>query len=60
LIYTLARGLAKEVELWKGGDNGLLLFRERKVYLTAVQNAIAGVDAARVVLVAVVRRLEGE
>jgi hypothetical protein len=43
---------------WKG-DDGLLLFRERKAYLGAVQDALAGVEEARVVLARVVRRIEG-
>jgi hypothetical protein len=36
-----------------------LLFHERKAYLGAVQDALAGVEAARVVLAGVVRRIEG-
>jgi hypothetical protein len=57
-LEKLARGFSAEVGRWKG-DDGLLLFRERKAYLAAVQDALAGVDAARVVLAGVVRRLEG-
>jgi hypothetical protein len=57
-LEKLARGFSAEVGRWKG-DDGLLLFRERKAYLAAVQDAPAGVDAARVVLAGVVRRLEG-
>ena len=45
----LARGLAKEVRIQKGGDD-LLLSRERKQYLRAIQDALAGAEAARVVL----------
>jgi hypothetical protein len=48
-LDQLARGLAKEVTLWKGG-NDPLLYLERKAYLTAIQDALAGVEAARVVL----------
>jgi hypothetical protein len=53
----LARGLSAEVGCWKG--EGLLLFRERKAYLGAFRDTLAGVEAARVVLARVVRRLEG-
>jgi hypothetical protein len=45
----LARGLAKEAELQRGAE-GVLLFRERRQYLAAVQDALAGADAARVML----------
>jgi hypothetical protein len=38
-------------------DDELLLFRARKQYLTAVQDALAGAEAARVVLAGVVKRL---
>jgi hypothetical protein len=57
-LGKLAKGFSAEVGRGKG-DAGLLLFRERKAYLRAVQNALAGVDAARVVLAGVVRRIEG-
>jgi hypothetical protein len=40
-------------------DHGQLLFGERKTYLAAVQDALAGVEAARVVFAGVVRRIEG-
>jgi hypothetical protein len=49
-------GLAKEVALQKGADD-VLLFRERKQYLRAVQDALAGAEAARVVLEGVVKRM---
>jgi hypothetical protein len=58
-LGALARGLAKEVGLWRGGADNLLLYRERKAYLAGVQDALAGVEAARVVLAGVVRRIEG-
>jgi hypothetical protein len=57
-LEKLARGFALEVQRWKGADP--LLYRERKAYLGAVQDALAGVEAARVVLVGAVRRLEGQ
>jgi hypothetical protein len=55
----LARGLAKEVGLQRGAED-VLLFRERRQYLRAVQEALAGAEAAPVVLEGVVRRMEGE
>jgi hypothetical protein len=57
-LDKLARGLAREVGLWKGAADPLL-YRERKAYLAGVQDALAGVEAARVVLSGVVRRIEG-
>jgi hypothetical protein len=44
-LDRLARGLAKEVGLWRGCKDPLL-YRERKAYLGAVQEALAGVEAA--------------
>jgi hypothetical protein len=40
-------------------DDDLLLFRERRQYLKAIQGALAGAEAARVVLAGVVKRIEG-
>jgi hypothetical protein len=57
-LDKLARGFALEVQRWKGADP--LLYRERKAYLAGVQDALAGVETARVVLAGVVRRIEGE
>jgi len=57
-LLRLARGLAKEVGLWRGKES-LLLSRERKMYLEAIQDALVGVDEAGVVLTKGVRRLEG-
>jgi hypothetical protein len=34
----LVRGLAKEVTLWKGG-NDTLLYAERRMYMKAIQDA---------------------
>ena len=56
-LDELAEGLAREVALWGGDD--LLLSRERKAYLGAVQQALAGAELARRVLANAVRRLEG-
>jgi hypothetical protein len=55
-LDRLARGPAKEVALWKGG-NDPLLFAERRKYLKAIQDALAGAEEARVVLAWVVKRL---
>jgi hypothetical protein len=56
-LEALARGLAKEVTLWKQ-SNDPLLYLERKAYLGAIQDALAGVEAARVVLAKVCQRLD--
>jgi hypothetical protein len=45
------------VALRRGAED-LLLFRERRQYLAAVQDALAGGEAARVVLAGVVKRME--
>jgi len=57
-LNILARGFSLEVGRWKGATDPLL-FRERKAYLGAVQDALEGVEAARVVLAKVVQRMEG-
>jgi transposase-like protein len=57
-LEQLAKGLAKEVALQRGAED-VLLSRERKQYLGAIQDAFAGADTARVVLAGVVKRLEG-
>jgi hypothetical protein len=56
-LDTLARGLAREVLLWKS-CNDPLLYRERKAYLESVQKATAGLEAGRVELVKARQRLE--
>jgi hypothetical protein len=56
-LDALSRGLAKEVTLWKA-CNDPLLYLERKIYLSAIQDALAGVEAARVILVKVSQRLD--
>jgi hypothetical protein len=55
-LDQLARGLAKEVSLWRE-CNDPLLYLERKAYLNAIQDALAGVEGARVVLARARRRL---
>jgi hypothetical protein len=56
-LDELARGLAKEVALWKKADDPLL-YLERKAYLDAIQDALAGVEEARVILARARQRLE--
>jgi hypothetical protein len=58
-LDKLSRGLAREVLLWKEG-NDPLLYPERKGYLGAIQDALDGVDRARVILARVRQRLEGQ
>jgi hypothetical protein len=58
-LDELSRGLAKEVTLWKA-CNDPLLYVERKEYLAAIDQALQGTEAARVVLVKVRQRLERE
>jgi hypothetical protein len=58
VLERLARGLAKEVGLQRGAED-VLLSRERRRYLAAVQEALAGADAARVVLEGAVKRMGG-
>jgi hypothetical protein len=48
-LDELTRGLAKELALWKDG-NDPLLYLERQAYLKAIQEALGGIEAARVVL----------
>jgi hypothetical protein len=56
-LEQLALGLAREAGLQKGAADALL-FRERKPYLRAVQDPLAGAEAARVLLAGVVKRME--
>ncbi len=58
-LDELARGLAREVALWKDGSDPLL-FLERKAYVGAIQDALAAVETGRVVLSKVCQRLEKE
>jgi hypothetical protein len=48
-LEELSRGLSREVLLWKEG-NDPLLYAERRAYLSAIQNALSGIEDARVVL----------
>jgi hypothetical protein len=56
-LERLAKGLAREVEQQRGAGD-LLLFQERRQYLGGIQDALAGAEAARGVLAAVVKRME--
>jgi hypothetical protein len=56
-LDQLGRGLSKEVTIWRKGDDPLL-YLERKAYLGAIQDALAGVETARVLLAKVCQRLE--
>lgn len=58
-LEQLTRGLSREVSLWKEG-NDPLLYLERRAYLTAVQDALAGVETARVVLAQALQRIGGD
>lgn len=58
-LDELMRGLAKEVVLWKACDDPLL-YLERKAYLKAIQEALSGVESARVALARARQRLEQE
>jgi hypothetical protein len=57
-LERLSMGLSREVVLQRGAQD-ILLYRERKQYLGAINDALAGVEAARVTLARAVRRLEG-
>jgi len=58
-LDELTRGLAREVAIWKEADDPLL-YLERRAYLKAIQDALAGVESARVVLARARQRLEAE
>jgi hypothetical protein len=55
-LEELSRGLAREVLLWKEGSDPLL-YAERRAYLSAIQDALSGVEEARVVLARARQRL---
>jgi hypothetical protein len=55
-LDELARGLAKEVVLWKE-CNDPLLYVERKAYVNGIQDALSGLETARVTLARVRQRL---
>ena len=55
-LDELARGLAKEVYVWRKADDPLL-YVERRDYLEAIQDVLAAVEEARVVLCRARQRL---
>ena len=56
-LDQLTRGLAKEVVIWDQHDDPLL-FVERRDYLKAIRDALAGVESARVILAKARQRIE--
>ena len=58
-LERLSLGLSREALAQRGAED-VLLSRERRQYLAAVQEALAGAEAARVVLAGVVKRMEGD
>jgi hypothetical protein len=56
-LDQLTRGLAKEVVIWDQHDDPLL-FVERRAYLKAIRDALAGVESARVILAKARQRIE--
>jgi hypothetical protein len=58
-LDALARGLAKELAAVQGETPTVLLYRERRGYLEAIRQALAGVEGARVTLARALRRMEG-
>jgi hypothetical protein len=58
-LEELTRGLSREVALWKEA-NDPLLYLERRAYLNAIQDALAGLEEARVVLARASQRLSAD
>jgi hypothetical protein len=58
-LDQLSRGLAKEVVLLRAA-NDPLLYLEQKAYLAGIQDALAGVEGARVALARARQRLLGQ
>jgi hypothetical protein len=58
-LEELMRGLSREVALWKEG-NDPLLYLERRAYLNAIEDAMADLEAARLVLARAAQRMRGE
>jgi hypothetical protein len=56
-LDQLMRGMSREVLIWRRG-NDPLLYAERQAYLEAIQDALAAVEAARVVLVRARQRID--
>lgn len=58
-LDQLARGLAKEISLWRS-CNDPLLYLERRAYVGGIQDALAGVETARVALAKACQRDQSE
>ncbi|OAI51271.1 hypothetical protein AYO44_05060 [Planctomycetaceae bacterium SCGC AG-212-F19] len=56
-LDQLGRGLAKEVTIIRPGNDPMLR-AERQGYLAAIQDALAGVESARVTLAKAIQRLD--
>jgi hypothetical protein len=56
-LAELARGLAKELVIIKEG-NDPLLYLERREYVSAMGDALAGVETARVALAKALHRIQ--
>lgn len=57
-LDALSRGLALEISLVRQA-NDPMLYVERKAYLSAMHDALDGIDDARVALVKACQRLHG-
>jgi hypothetical protein len=57
-LHQLSRGLACEISLVREEDD-LMLYVERLLYLTAMGDALQGIETARVVLAKACQRLNG-
>jgi hypothetical protein len=57
-LNQLALGVAREVQLV--GQDDLLLYVERREYLSALHRMCAGLESARVVLAKARQRIDGE
>jgi hypothetical protein len=58
-LDELMQGFAKETARWKAGHDPLL-FVERRAYLGAIQDTLAGLEAARAILTRADQRLQRE
>jgi hypothetical protein len=58
-LEQLSKGISKEVHLFRQAEDPLL-YLERRMYLCAIQDALFGVEAARVVLAQVLQRVRQE
>jgi hypothetical protein len=57
-LDQLSRGLARQISMI-GEANDPMLYLERKAYLSAMGDALQGVESARVVLAKACQRLNG-